>query len=83
MASRCAVAASSDWPPDRKGDTGHAPGAAGLEHFTVFPRLLDRGLLRALLPEIAMLGLSNHALERDLLINRAANTVLNVHSLTA
>ena len=56
MSDRCAVASSSDWPPDRKAMPGTALGTVGFSTRIVFSATSSRDALRAPLPSITMFG---------------------------
>src|SRR5690348_10549057 len=56
IASRCAVASSSDWPPDRNAMPGTVAGTVALSTCTVFSATSStEARLCAFLPEITML----------------------------
>ena len=58
MVDRCAVASSSDWPPDRKAMPGTATGTLALSTRSVRSATSSREALRAFLPSMTMLGFS-------------------------
>src|SRR5216117_4210150 len=64
MAFRCAVAASSDWPPERNTMPGCAAGTVRFSTRTVRSDLVDAGLPRAVLARHHHAGLEDEMLDR-------------------
>ena len=64
LAAECAVASSSDWPPERKAMPGTAGGTQRFRTFRVFSATSSRlACLAHFLPEIDHVGLEDHAFE--------------------
>ena len=69
MASRCAVACSSDWPPERKAMPGTGDGDATFEdHDGTLGHLLDGDLAGTFLARHDHVRLENAAFENDTLL---------------